>query len=57
MMACGVSEQEACTRPAVASAYQPDRPSASRLAGRLERFRALYRAVKPLWPEVTGADA
>jgi xylulokinase len=51
MLACGALEGEICTPPPVAREHHPA-PDAGPLAGRLERFRALYPAVSPLWPEV-----
>jgi len=50
MLACGAAERETCTRPPVARAYAPAPASAGPLAARLARFRALYGAVRPLWP-------
>jgi xylulokinase len=49
MMACGASERETCSTPPVAREHRPSPSAAGRLARRLERFRALYRAVAPLW--------
>ncbi len=54
MLACGLPEKETCARPPVARTFQPDTASAAALAPRLARFRALYGAVKPLWPEVAA---
>jgi xylulokinase len=52
MLACGAKEDAVCTRPAVERGHRPEPAAAGPLAGRLERFRALYRAVAPLWPAV-----
>ncbi len=52
-LACGASEQEVCSRPPVAREFAPSGPAAALLAERLERFRALYRSVAPLW-KATG---
>jgi len=57
MMACGASEREVCTRPPVAHQHAPAGPAAGPLDERLRRFRALYRAVAPLWPEVAEDGA
>jgi xylulokinase len=56
MLACGATEAAVCTRPAVARGHRPEQAAAALLAGRLERFRALYRAVAPLWPEAGEAS-
>jgi xylulokinase len=50
MLACGAPERDVCGRPPVARAYAPAPAAAGPLAARLARFRALYGAVKPLWP-------
>lgn len=50
-LACGASERTVCTRPPVASEHVPSRDAAPRLQGRLDRFRALYRALSPVWKE------
>jgi xylulokinase len=44
MGATGCSAQEACTRPPVAHVIAPDAAIADRLAPKLARFRAAYRA-------------
>ncbi len=50
-LACGADERAVCTRPPVASEHAPSRDAAARFRDRLERFRALYRALAPVWKE------
>src|SRR5882762_1634299 len=48
-LAAGGDERTVCTRPPVASEHVPSRDAAARFKRRLERFRALYRALSPVW--------
>ncbi|MGC3996501.1 MAG: xylulokinase [Anaeromyxobacter sp.] len=48
-LACGGDERAVCARPPVSRTFEPSRERAAALAGRLERFRRLYRTVAPLW--------
>ena len=57
MLACGAAERDVCGRPPVARAYAPAPGGAGPLAARLARFRALYQAVKPLWPDLAERGA
>jgi xylulokinase len=50
-LACGGDEKAVCTRPPVASEHAPSRDAPARFQGRLARFRALYRALSPVWRE------
>jgi xylulokinase len=56
-LACGAEERTVCTRPPVASEYLPSRDASARLQGRLDRFRALYRALSPVWTEAGEREA
>jgi len=48
-LACGASEAAVCTRPPVSRTFEPSKAAPQRLLDRLARFRALYRAVAPLY--------
>ncbi len=48
-LACGGAEAVVCTRPPVSRTFEPSPEGRTRLAGRLARFRALYRAVAPIF--------
>ena len=48
-MATGASVQQACAKPAVAARFVPDPARHATLAPRLQRFRQIYRQLKPLW--------
>ncbi len=48
-LACGGSEAAVCTRPPVSRTFEPSPAGRNLLAGRLARFRALYRAVAPIF--------
>jgi xylulokinase len=48
-MACGASVAEACSKPEVTARFLPDAARADVLASRLQRFRQIYRQLKPLW--------
>ena len=48
-MAAGASVAQACARPAVSARFVPDAARGAVLAPRLERFREIYRQLKPLW--------
>jgi len=48
-LACGADEAETCFRPPVNGTFAPVAARRALLAGRLARFRALYRTVAPLW--------
>ncbi len=48
-LACGGDEAAVCTRPPVSRTFEPSPTGQARLAGRLSRFRALYRAVAPIF--------
>ena len=48
-LACGAPEAAVCSRPPVSRTFEPRAPSRALLAGRLGRFRALYRAVAPVF--------
>jgi len=56
-LASGGDERTVCTRPPVASEHSPSRDAAARFQGRLERFRALYRALSPVWKGAGGHEA
>ncbi len=47
-LAAGGEEAAVCTRPAVARLHTPDPAAHATLATRLQRFRALYQALRPL---------
>ena len=53
-LVCGGDERTVCTRPPVASEHVPSRNAASRFQGRLEKFRALYRVLSPVWRGSSG---
>ena len=48
-MAAGASVAEACTKPPVATRFTPDPARRAALEPRLQRFRQIYRQLKPLW--------
>lgn len=48
-MAAGADVAEACAKPPVSAVYQPDPARREVLAPRLQRFRQIYRQLKPLW--------
>jgi xylulokinase len=48
-LACGASEAAVCRRPPVSRAFEPSPAARGVLADRFGRFRALYRAVAPLF--------
>jgi xylulokinase len=48
-MAAGGSVAEACAKPAVTARFTPDPARGASLAPRLQRFRQIYRQLKPLW--------
>ncbi|HEY6947697.1 MAG TPA: FGGY-family carbohydrate kinase, partial [Gemmatimonadales bacterium] len=48
-LACGSPEAAVCTRPPVSRTFEPSAPGRALLADRLGRFRALYRAVAPIF--------
>jgi xylulokinase len=48
-MAAGGLEAEVCTPPPVAARHRPDAARHAVLQPRLQRFRELYRQLKPLW--------
>jgi xylulokinase len=48
-MAAGASVAQACTRPPVTARFLPDPARSAVLASRLQRFRQVYRELKPLW--------
>ena len=48
-LACGAAEAAVCTRPPVSRAVEPRLRRGPCLAERLGRFRALYRAVAPVF--------
>ncbi|HEU4383125.1 MAG TPA: xylulokinase [Anaeromyxobacteraceae bacterium] len=52
-LACGADERAVCAPPPVASEHAPSPGSAERFQPRLERFRALYRALAPVWKQST----
>jgi len=54
-LACGGDERTVCTRPPVASEHVPARDGARRFQGRLERFRALYGVLSPVWKGAASA--
>jgi xylulokinase len=56
-LACGGDERTVCARPPVAHEHAPSREGAAQIGERLERFRALYRAVSPLWADAGGREA
>jgi len=56
-LACGGSERVVCTRPPVASEHAPARDGPGRFQDRLERFRALYRALSPVWKAAGSATS
>lgn len=49
LAATGEDPAAVCSKPAIAAEIAPDPALAEAYAGRLERFRALYRAVAPLF--------
>ena len=51
----GERPEEVCTPPPVDRVVEPDRELAERLAGRLERWRALYRVLQPEMRRFDGA--
>jgi xylulokinase len=48
-LACGAPEAAVCTRPPVSRTFEPSAAGRTLLADRLARFRALYRAVAPVF--------
>ncbi len=48
-MATGATVAEACAKPAVTARFRPDPARREVLAPRLQRFRQIYRQLKPLW--------
>jgi len=48
-MAAGASVAQACPKPPVATRFAPDATRHAVLAPRLQRFREVYRQLKPLW--------
>jgi xylulokinase len=54
-LACGGDERTVCTRPPVSSEHLPARDGLERRQERLERFRALYRALSPVWKAAGSA--
>jgi xylulokinase len=48
-LACGAGEAVVCSRPPVSRTFEPSTAARGALADRLGRFRALYRAVAPLF--------
>ncbi|MFM2058479.1 MAG: xylulokinase [Pseudomonadota bacterium] len=50
-LADGGTVDEVCLAPQVAARFEPDAAQAALLAPRYERFKALYRAVAPLYPQ------
>jgi xylulokinase len=55
-IACGGDERTVCTRPPVAREHTPSPGASGPLRERLERFRALYLAVSPLWADARGRE-
>ena len=49
-LADGGAVEEVCPAPEIAAIFQPDVAEAEMLAGRHQRFKALYRAVEGLFP-------
>ena len=52
-MATGATVAEACTKPTVTARFLPDPARREVLASRLQRFRQIYRQLKPLWGPAT----
>jgi xylulokinase len=52
-MATGATVAEACTKPPVTASFLPDPARRDVLAPRLQRFREIYRQLKPLWGPAT----
>ncbi len=48
-LACGGAEALVCPRPPVSRTFEPSAAARARLSDRLGRFRALYRAVAPVF--------
>ena len=48
-LACGGQEASVCSRPPVSRTFEPSLPARALLADRLDKFRALYRAVAPVF--------
>jgi xylulokinase len=48
-MAAGASVAEACAKPAIAARFLPGAARREQLVPRLQRFRQIYRQLKPLW--------
>jgi len=48
-MAAGAGVAEACAKPPVSAVHLPDPARRAVLAPRLQRFRQIYRQLKPLW--------
>ena len=55
LAATGERPGEVCTPPPVDRVVEPDEDLAGRLAPRLERWRALYRVLRPEMRRFTGA--
>ncbi len=55
MAASGASVAETCTAPAAAAVHAPDAALAELLASRHERYRGLYRALRPAFQESGAA--
>jgi xylulokinase len=50
-LADGGTVEQVCLAPEVAARFEPDAAQAALLQPRYERFKALYRAVAPLYPQ------
>jgi xylulokinase len=56
-LACGGDERTVCAQPPVAIEHVPSRDAPARFQSRLERFRALYRVLSPVWRESGAREA
>jgi len=56
-LACGGDERTVCAQPPVAIEHVPSLDEPARFQDRLERFRALYRVLSPVWRESGAREA
>ena len=54
LAATGERPEEVCTRPDIERVAEPEEALAERLASRLERWRALYRVLRPEMRRIDG---